>query len=121
MHQNSDMEVFPAINKRANDGVILLLVQQVHDKVAAMDARLTKHMTEETLELAEEITKLMCRAFPGADPDGHRSAHEAQMKAITDRADFWKKMLFELSKFGLIGFIGWAALALWKNFIQGPQ
>lgn len=118
---DQEMEVFPSINKRANDGALLFLVQQVHDKVHAMDERLTKHMTEETLELAEEITKLMCRAFPGADPDGHRSAHESQMKAISDRAEFWKKMLFEISKFGLVGFLGWACLALWKNFIQGPQ
>ena len=115
------MQVFPATNRRTSDNAVLILVQQVHEKVHEMDHRLTQHMNEETIELAEEINRLMCRAFPGSDPDGHRAAHEAQMKAITDRAEFWKKMLFELSKFGLIGFLGWAALALWKNFIQGPQ
>lgn len=118
---SEEMTVFPAVNQRANDRAILLLVEQVHQKVHDMDDRLTKHMTEETLELAEEISKLMCRAFPSADPDGHRAAHEAQMRAISDRADFWKKMLFELSKFGLLGFIAWAGLALWRNFLQGPQ
>ncbi len=58
--------------------------------------------------------------FPTDDPDGHRIWHESEIKRIKDRAEFWQKMTYELSKYGLIGFIGWAAYALWQAFLHGP-
>ena len=116
----TEMEIHPAIERR-DQGVILLLMQQVHDKIEAMDAKLTKHITDETLTLAEEIANLMNKAFPAADPSGHRQYHEAQMQAQKDRADFWKKMLFEVSKYGLFGVVSWLAFVAWAAFLKGPK
>ena len=103
-----------------DNGAVFFLMQQVHDRIEAMDKRLSEHMRDETLELAEEIAKLMNKAFPMADPEGHRAFHEAQIQAAVDNAEFWKKMRFELAKWGLVGFIGWAvgviAVAVWAKY-----
>ena len=37
------------------------------------------------------------------------------------RAEFWEAMAREIGKWGLIGFLGWAAYALWNAFLQGPH
>jgi hypothetical protein len=119
------MPVFPAVDRRdpsviRDNQVILMLVQQVHDKIEAMDARLTQHMTDETLTLAEEIANLMNKSFPQGDPEGHRAYHEASIKRAEANAEFWSKMRFEISKWGLIGFLGWfigmVAVSVWKNY-----
>ena len=126
MSAPEEMPVFPSVDRREpsvirDNQVILLLVQQVHDKIEAMDARLTQHMTDETLTLAEEIANLMNKAFPQGDPAGHRLEHELRMQESKDRADFWKKMLFEVSKYGLIGVVSWLAFVAWAAFLKGPK
>lgn len=123
MHQNTDMPVYPAIDRRAkpDEDSMLFIVQAIHQKVEDLDKRLTQQTHDATLQLAEEITALMCKAFPGEDPIGHRRLHEEQMKASAARAEFWRKMLFEISRGGLLGFLGWAVYALWKAFLVGPK
>lgn len=120
------MPVFPSIERRANDAirdnsVILLLMQQVHDKIEAMDKRLTQHMTDETLTLAEEIAALMSKAFPQGDPAGHRLEHELRMQAAKDRADFWKKLRDEIMTKGILGLLALAAVWIWAGFLRGPK
>ena len=118
------MPIYQPFTERRNppdeDAATLFLIRQVYDKIHEMDSKLTTHITDETLILAEEIAKLMNSAFPAADPDGHRLYHEAQMRAAEDRADFWKKMRFEIAKYGLLGFLGWAvgviAVAVWARY-----
>lgn len=61
------------------------------------------------------------KAFPNDDPDGHRRFHEAEIRRAEARAEFWEKMRFEVVKWGLFGFLGWAAYQLWIAFIHGPQ
>jgi hypothetical protein len=63
----------------------------------------------------------MADAFPEADPVGHRKHHEAVIKAAEDRAAFWAKMRFELTRWGLIGFVAWAGTQLWQAALQGPH
>lgn len=111
------------IERRKTDQmqVILQLVQQIHDNQIAMDAKLTKHMTEETKELAEAIKKLMDDSFPDGDPSGHRRAHEVRIKREEERAEFWKKMRLELGKWGLLGLVGWLVVVAWQAFLQGPH
>jgi len=116
-----EMPVFPSIERRANDVILLLLMQQVHDKIEAMDARLTQHMTDETLTLAEEIAALMSKAFPQGDPDGHRLEHELRMQAAKDRADFWKKLRDEIMTKGILGLLALAAVWIWAGFLRGPK
>ena len=117
-----DTTVFkPDVERRRNDSLMVLLMQEVHAKIEAMDKRLTQHMTDETLALAEEIAKLMNNAFPGSDPQGHRTYHETQMQAIADRAAFWKSMRIEIGKYGIIGLLGWMLYAAWIAILKGPK
>lgn len=95
--------------------------QEIKDSQRAMDNKLTKHMESVPKDLAEAIAELMADSFPQGDPAGHRRYHEASIKAAEDRADFWSKMRMELFKWGLLGFAGWAAYALWHAFLQGPS
>ena len=125
--EDNPLQVFPANvfkpdqERRANDSLSVLLMQQIHQKVEDMDKKLTQHITDETLVLAEEIAKLMCSAFPGSDPQGHRTYHETQMQAIADRAAFWKTIRIEIGKYGIVGLLGWMLYAAWIAFLKGPK
>jgi hypothetical protein len=106
----------------------MVMVQQIHDSQMAiseshqvLNDKLSKHMTEETHELAQAITNLMAAAFPEGDPGGHRRHHELVIQKEEERVEFWKKMRYELAKWGLIGFAGWAIGYLWMGFLQGPH
>lgn len=99
---------------------MLSLVQLVHEEVKTVQMQLIAHSQDEPIRLAEEIAALMNRAFPEGDPHGHRRHHEAVIMKAEARAEFWKKLVFEISKYGLLGFIGWAAISLWKAVLVGP-
>lgn len=96
------------------------LVMVVHDTVTAIDAKLSKHISDETTDLAANIQRLLADAFPAGDATGHRRTHEADIQRIEDSAAFWKTMRFEISRYGLLGFLGWAGYKLWASFLQGP-
>ena len=119
---NEEMEVHPAFNRRMEQDAIILLLRVVHDKIEAMDVKLTAHITDETLTLATEIATLMNKSFPQGDPEGHRATHEAAIKRAEAGAEFWSKMRFEISKWGLIGFTGWfigmIAMSVWKTHLS---
>lgn len=125
-NENEPMDLFestvfkPSVERRSNDSMVIVLMQQVHEKIEAMDKKLTQHMVDETSVLAEEIAKLMNNAFPGSDPMGHRKAHEAQMEAIADRAAFWKMLRNEIAKYGIVGLLGWITYSLWMALLRGP-
>lgn len=55
------------------------------------------------------------------DVTGHRSFHEALIEQAKSRAEFWRKMTFELIKYGLIGFIAWQLRESWVAFLKGPK
>lgn len=86
------------------------MVQGVREDVKALDEKLT-----------DSIENVVKKAFPGEDPEGHRRYHEAVILAAEDRAAFWKTMRNEISKYGLIGVVGWACYALWQAFLLGPK
>lgn len=74
---------------------------------------------EQSSKRHEDFMAKLRDAFPGADLEAHREAHEAWMQEVSNRADFWKKMKFELVKWGLLGFLGWALTQLIKAALQG--
>ena len=127
MSEDEPLQVFnsnvfkPDQERRANDSIAVLLMQQIHQKVEDMDKKLTQHITDETLVLAEEIAKLMCSAFPGSDPAGHRTFHEDQMQLMKDRSAFWKKMREEIVSKGILGILAFAAVWIWAGFLKGPK
>lgn len=54
------------------------------------------------------------------DIAGHRSYHEELIEQERARTEYWRKMTFELTKYGLIGFALWALTQLWIAFVRGP-
>lgn len=109
-------------DRRSNtESAIIALITEVHKDVKELSSTLATHMKEETHDLATEVAKLMVLAFPEGDPLGHRKYHEASIARAEASAAFWKKMEFELLRAGLLGFLGWAAFALWREFLQGPS
>ncbi len=60
-------------------------------------------------------------AFPGGDMSGHRIYHEALIEQARARRDFWRKMTFELTKWTLIGFVGWIVVQAWIGLLKGPK
>jgi hypothetical protein len=111
----------PQVDRRKADDAVLVLVQLVHADVQKLKVKIDEVRLDESLALAEAVATLMVKAFPEGDPDGHKAAHEADIQAAKDRAEFWKKMRFELSRAGLLGFLVWAGVQIWKGALAGPQ
>ena len=108
------------IERRADTSALLVLVQQVHADVQIFSKRLDEQRHEDALALAAAVVALTLKAFPEGDADGHKKAHEAQMAAVEARAEFWQKLLFEVTKYGVFGVVGWLALKIWTAFLAGP-
>jgi len=87
----------------------------------------SKEIIERLDQLAEQVrqlsdlTKKLSAGFPGDDPGGHRVYHEAVIRKIEARAEFWQKMTFDLAKYGIIGLAGWAFVALWQAAIRSGK
>lgn len=80
---------------------------------------------EDLQHSVEEQTALALAGYPlnkDGKPDlaGHRSYHEELIEQERVRTEYWRKMTFELTKYGLIGFVLWALTQLWLAFIKGP-
>ena len=111
----------PELSERRTDtAALLVLVTQVHADVQTFGKQLQDQRKDEALALAEAVATLMVKSFPEGDAEGHRKMHEAEMKAVEARAEFWKKLLFEITKYGLIGVVGWLVLKIWTAFLAGP-
>ena len=103
------------------EALVVTLVRSMQQQLIALDDKLTAHMMSEPEEVAQVIEARMKSAFPNGDLDGHRVAHEAAIQAALDRAEFWKKLLFEVTKYGVFGVVGWLAYVVWQAFLQGPN
>ena len=113
------MDEFPAVVERRQDVMAMYtMVTEIHHSQMRMDEKLSKHMTEETDELAKAITKLMGDAFPASDPGGHRRHHEAVIKQAEEKAVFWKEMRIAAAKWAGIGLIGILAGWAWAGFLK---
>lgn len=111
----------PEVERRANDSLVIELMREIHTDVKALDKKLTDHIAEETEEFKVLIGTAFSSAFPAGDAEGHRRVHEADIQRAIDRAEFWKKMLFEVTKYGLFGVLGWLSYVAWTAFLHGPQ
>lgn len=104
------------VERRQNQQILFDLIQQQNAKID----KLTEFVRSSTSNQAQRLESL-ASGFPSGDPAGHRRYHEAEIKRIERRAEFWSKLLLELSKWGLAGFLGWVAVTLWHEFIKGPK
>jgi len=108
--------------------ILMQLLQTIHADLTEVKEEqkkqgqtLTKHIETEPQEWAELLTTMTECAFPGGDAEGHRHYHEETIKALEARSEFWRKMVFEVTKYGLFGVIGWLAYTVWVAFLNGPQ
>lgn len=70
------------------------------------------------LEKMEEVSRIR-EAIPedgdgDRDYEGHRKYHEQLITESLARQDFWRRMKYDLVRWGLIVFLGWAFIALLK-------
>lgn len=121
MTPNRDREYFQEAGMA--EGVLFDLVSQQTAKldtiataVQTTAAELRAHTDGETARIAA-----IAAGFPDSDPVGHRRYHEAEIRRAEERAQFWGKLRLELTKWGLLGFLGWVAVTLWHEFIKGPK
>lgn len=105
-----------------NDPVMraLLEIAGTLDELKAAHAD-TRNMIEDHMKGDDHLLGVIRSAFPGDDPEGHRRYHEALIDEAVQRKEFWRKLFFEVSKYGLIGFLGWLFIQLWNGALKGPQ
>lgn len=97
--------------------VIEGLTTQVHE----MREEIIKHKAELRGEREQLVEDILRKALPDGDAEGHRRYHETVIAKIESQKQFYDKLLLELVKYGLLGFAGWAAYALWQAFLKGPK
>lgn len=127
MEPNNDTPRIVERRQDANSQALVLLIHELSDTVSELrkevreaKATFTYHHSTYVEATEKAIEKAMLAAFPEGDPEGHKRHHIAVIKAAEDRAEFWKTMKKEVAKYGLIAFVGWAALYLWQAFLKGP-
>ena len=106
--------------RQSHTAEVLMLIKQIHESQLALDKKLTDHMVVESVEIGEQITDMMKKAFPEGDPEGHRRHHELVIQRAEESAEFWRKMRIEIGKWGLISVIGFLVVSAWHSFLQGP-
>lgn len=76
---------------------------------------------ESAVDTLKDMLDSYRHAFPDDDFDGHRNFHQEAIQSMRDRREFVKKMTYELSRWGLLGLLGWLLITLWKAFLLGPK
>ena len=89
-------------------------LSSVQEKVGALQSAVEAHTTA-------ALSGYPLDKDGRADTLGHRSYHEALIMQAKSRTDFWHKLMFELVKWGLIGFLFWVVTQLWAGFVLGPK
>lgn len=116
-------EAWDGDERRREQNIVLDLLAQQNDKLDKLTDVVRDTVNELRAHAEGETARIAAIAagFPDSDPIGHRRYHEAEIKRIERRAEFWSKLFLELSKWGLAGFLGWVAVTLWHEFIKGPK
>ena len=105
------------VERRSVDvGALITKIDMVHTDVKELRTTLTDHIADEI----SEIATLIAAAMPHGDPLLHRRIHEEELELIKTKNDFWKKLLFELTKYGLFGLVSWLVYVVWTAFLHGP-
>lgn len=103
---------------------MLGLITEIHRDVKQIDSRLSAHIQDEVLAFESVLTRIAQQAFPHGDADGHRRRHEADLQKLEARAEFWKKMSYQLTEKGLLAFLAWliyvVGKAVWFALLVGP-
>ncbi|WP_417070840.1 hypothetical protein [Niveibacterium terrae] len=100
--------------RRDSDHIFLELLKEQGAKLDRIADELRAHTQSE----AQRMLAIE-QGFPDDDPSGHRAYHEAIIRRAEQRAEFWQKLSVELAKWGLIGFLGWLAVAAYHEAMKG--
>ena len=114
--QSADLQSTETVERRQNQRILFDLIQQQNTKID----KLTEFVRTSTSAQAQHLESL-ASGFPDGDPAGHRRYHEAEIKRIEARAEFWSKLRLSVTQWGLLGFLGWALVSLWLEFLKGPK
>lgn len=98
----------------ASDQILFRMIVEQGGKLDEIARALADHAQREGLRISGVEL-----GFPGGDPSGHRAYHEAIIRRAEQRAEFWQKLSVELAKWGLIGFLGWLAVAAYHEAMKG--
>ena len=107
---------------------------KIQDMTVEEFMQLLKDLQQQYLEpqikviVQNEVVKIRGDVFAGfplnkqgePDIDGHRSYHEALIGQAVSRAEFWQKLTYDLTRWGLLIFLAWAFIQLWPAFLKGP-
>ena len=106
-------------------GSVLILMHELKLDFASrmnnFEASLKEHMTDESLELAESVHTAMTRAFPNADAESHKAYHELLMRKMEAQTRLREKLVEEITRWGIIGILGFVAYSTWIMFLKGPM
>lgn len=97
------------------------IVEAISELKADLDQRHGENITAQAVsaakvnELLRGVDELR-RAFPDGDWDGHRRYHEAIIKKLEAREQFYLDLRGELAKKGLWAVIAMLGVALWAFF-----
>lgn len=109
----------PAEQNKTILGHLVSLSDQIREvRNDLSQAREELHRRAEGTE--RQIVELR-HAFPADDPVGHRAYHDEVINIARARKEFYQKLLFELAKWGLLGFVGWMFVSGWRDFLRGPN
>ena len=111
------------------NAALMHLIEKLTNQVHEMREEFKRNQEACEIERAKRdqdrdsiISRLLTEAFPAGDHEAHRKYHERLIKADEERIAFWRKMREELTKWGLIGFIGWfiafAGHAFWLEILR---
>lgn len=124
MHQD-DNNVLP-LDRRKHDRVLDLILSQVEQLGEKLDGHISSSAEHREAFAAkvtgnDHIIATILEGFPNKDPRGHCDYHIDEMAAIARRKEFWSKLLSEITKYGLIGVLGWVFVTLWAAAVKGPK
>lgn len=119
MTEAAQHQGYPEVDRhKHNDQLdaIMSLCKQTHERQIQFEEKLSAHILTEAGDIGKAIQDAINSAFPDGDAERHRMYHDKLIKAAERKEQFWNKLLFELSKSGLMVFLVWACYALWGAF-----
>lgn len=116
-----ELDVGSNERRRVDVATLLEKIEHVHTDVRQLNGELRDHIRDEPGDIQAAINSAFMLSMPGDNPGLHRQIHEEELQILKDRKAFWGRLLFEISKYGLIGLFSWMAYTLWAAFVIGPS
>lgn len=118
--QPRNLTVFP--ERRADASAALIsVIEGLTTQVHEMREEIIRHKNELRSEREQLINDVLNKALPDGDAEGHRRYHETVIAKIESQKQFYDKLRLELVKYGLLGLVGFFAVAAWHEFLKGPK